>query len=436
MTDEQLAYTVSRGGILMIAFGVVLLTVILAEGRRRLMTAAGVGVVAAFVIASMEESGGAGWAFVALLAAGGGLGLVAGVALIGFVALLRLWRPTRRMVDALPPRLDPVRWGAPPDAPRERPAALDIARRWFVAIAAGTGGAVAALVTLPEFSAALGASISPSSLLSAAVVALVSLVLVGPVQDFVFERPVAAADGKAAPPTEIVALLTSGMSARSMLRLGLVGAALLVLELVFNSLDESIQASRANAPTMILLVGITPGVVSYYWAAALQSGRSLSGLTAPATVAATLFAATLFYVWSMAEWLAVPGLAYTLLGVPQWAAVTLLALAPLGAILFAFVGNALAFGLPALVGGVVIERLRGGVGVGALLVVLALALAAPPTVFLLAVRAGASMYLDQYVFVAGQAVGWIVGLLASDFPGLVRASPHDAASEASETAVS
>lgn len=192
-------------------------------------------------------------------------------------------RISGEMSDGLRALLRPSRWkGAPTLAPR------DLARRWFVTTAAATGSVVIALFTFPEFWSALAETFSLLRLVGAAALTVVSIVLIGPFQDYVLGRGGASAGEEAEMPSAIAGLLEQGATWRGWIRFAVVWLMLVATDLLFNNISEAVKAEEPRIISAIIVTRLAPAVVSYYWSAALQLGeRGIGRATVwPSTAAA------------------------------------------------------------------------------------------------------------------------------------------------------
>jgi hypothetical protein len=297
----------------------------------------------------------------------------------------------------------------------------DLARRWFVVIAAALGSVVASLMAYGEFWQELLNSLRPAKVLAAGLVVAVAVVLVGPVQEFVIGRSLIGAGAREVPGESFAAFFTGRRSLRSALRLFLVFAlALTLLELINNSIDQAIVSAGSRASFTIILASIAPAMVTGYWCVALQ--RGLPRPLIPKSVmwaSVTCFAVVLY----------VPGFALAVLfallefkaAQPDFKAVlALVVFSPLIGGLIAAAFGFLAAGIYALLGGWVLARLQGWIAMAVLLGTLLAAatlnqLGAVAYTWLLADVADWSTFTDLLL----SAFGWWVGLLASGFPKIV-----------------
>lgn len=427
-----------------VGIGAIGLVVLLANGRLRFVFAALIGIFSALLFATEIDSV-PKLQIYAELFFGGALGGVVTALLV--LAALHLYQGKKyqAFLTEMRSSLEPIMWLDEAERQTTTVASADaLARRWFVAVGAATGGIVFGLITYPEFWSALLEAVRPRGLLAAVVSTLVSVVLVGPVHDFVLARSLTDDEGERLPAHRVATAIWRELSWRSLLRLALVGVALLCLEIAYNCLGKSIDAAgapsaaEASAPfaatITILLSGLTPGVVSYYWSSALQLGGSRE-MMKRAIGAATLCMTILFYVFGVLVCLM---FAMLMLRNPTGNALPLVmlivfspALGGIIAVLFAL----LTTWLPAFAGAFVLRRLAGWPAMGALYVAIAITSVVPISVALIVVSLMAHAptwtgFAENFV----ESFGWIVGLIASGFPKLVTSARQATPSQASPVA--
>jgi hypothetical protein len=156
---------------------------------------------------------------------------------------------------------------------RQRPMTPnDWARRWFVTVSASTGGVVGAVASFPQFWGPMQDGLAPERILFTGLLSAVSLFLVGPVEHYVFHPPHGNEErtdnGEA---SAIAEMITAG-SARATGRLGLVFAALFVANFVHSCFAEGASRLTVSLLATMVVAAVMPGVVTYYWASALQHG--------------------------------------------------------------------------------------------------------------------------------------------------------------------
>lgn len=409
-----------------LGFGFLLLAAIAVERSWRWGLAAAIGLVTAIMVDLHLER--ADWLLFARDMALGAAGALALFGLLaGLVVLLGRTR-FRTDIELLRVVLRGQGWENPNvaiPAPTDR----DLARRWFVTIAAALGSVVASLMAYGEFWEEMLASLRPARVLAAAVVVAVAVVLVGPMQEFVVGRSLAGAGAgaKEAPGESFASFFAGKRSLRSALRLLLVFAlALTLLELINNSLDQAIVATGSRAAFTIVLASIAPAMVTAYWCVALQRGLPRKLIAKASMWASLVCFAVVLYVpgFATAVIFAVESLSAAQ---PDAKAVFGLVLSPLlGGLIAAFIGF-LAAGVYALFGGFALARFQGWAGMAALLVAL-LAAAAVNLVGAVGYTAALTGVTDWSICgdLAISAVGWWIGLLASGFPRIVSGYQPDA----------
>ena len=386
-----------------------------AKGRVAFAFGAAVGVVAAFLTASAFEPDMHLGKILLTALLGAALGVAAILLCYGAFALVsKLWDD---FIPNIRKALRPSEWS--PDA--TEPAPQDIARRWFVAVGAITGSVVFSLATFPEFLEGLESTFSPGMIFGVAVAAAASTILEGPMHEFVMGHHSEAAGEEKMP-----AFSFDSMTLRGWLRLALLGGFFLALALLFNSLEESVSAASNTAAVTILVVGYTPGVVSYYWSAALQQGLDAPGLRNKSTYSSWVAGNALYYPWGALLVLSV-GLLFLLPAVQTGTSsdpksiLVFVIIAPFLGLLPAMLLSALTMVLPALAGGWVIERLTGWKAMAGLVVALGLANLVPGILIsfvLMAAHVEGDPTLLPYLMIG--AAGWVFGLVASGFPQLVQ----------------
>lgn len=401
-----------------LGFGFLLLTAIAVNRSWRWGLAVVIGIVTAIMVnLHLERSD---WLPVARDMAIGAVGALTVFALLaGLVALLERTR-FRNDLEALRLLVTARAWeleGSQTPVPTDR----DLARRWFVVIAAALGSVVASLMAYGEFWQELLSSLRPAKVLAAGLVVAVAVVLVGPIQEFVVGRSFIGAESKAAPGESFASFFTGRRSLRSVLRLFLIFAlALTLLELVNNSLDQAIVSSGSRASFTFIFASIAPAMVTGYWCVTLQRGLPRPLIPKTALWASVVCFAIVLYVpgFATAIFFAVQGMNSPT--ADQKAALFGLIFSPVIGGLFAAALGFLAAGIYALLGGHVLARLKGWIAMAVLLGALLVAatinqLGAMVYMWLLADTTDWSAFSDLLL----GAFGWWVGLLASGFPKIV-----------------
>ena len=161
----------------------------------------------------------------------------------------------------------------------------DLTKRWFVAVAAATGSVVFALVPQRDFLAQLAHAVAPTRIIFTFLIAVVSLTLIGPVEEFIFESRLAASAGS--PPhgeregeESRFQRLVELMSPRAIGRFALVLAFMMVLAAVHSALETRLHEGSGVESFVMVFAGLGPGIISYLWCGALQRGvPSVAGRT-------------------------------------------------------------------------------------------------------------------------------------------------------------
>jgi len=405
--------------VLAVGLGSIGIAAVAVERTQRYHYAAIIGVVAGLTAAAqmapVTSLAAAALVDIAIIV-GGGAGGMGACALIG--ALIKSWTDTRNgqvrpLSATMREILAPGFWSGETDSAIAEFSTPDaVRRRWFVAVAAAAGGIVGALVDYDFFWNALNDALQPRNLLSILLLTAVSLVLIGPVHESIIAFQLGGArEQDHAPPPRI--------RLRPAVRLGLVALLLMAVELGYDCLGRSIQTGDTRVAIEILTGGATPGVVSYYWSAALQLGGS-SQRFRQALAGANLSVAFLYYGLGVA----------IVLGLYFWGSSLLFGsfapnpwILPVALFLGAAPARAIAYvmaGLPALVGGAVLTHATGHRTLAPLFAALCLASlvrVAAVELILLTLRTP----LDWSLVIRSpiDAGGWMFGLIASGFPQLV-----------------
>ncbi|MGE3625810.1 MAG: hypothetical protein AB7G34_05480 [Hyphomicrobiales bacterium] len=412
-----------------VLLGALLVVAIIVTGTMKWRISALLGLIAG-ILADIHSGHNDWLLFARDAAAGAALGLAGQAVLSGAVALLMRTR-FREEIETYRVLLNPHRWlaysqpvaGEPPPVPLTRQTPLtdqEITRRWYVTLAAALGSIVFSLGSDGSFWSSLRDSLTPERVMGATIVVAFAVVLVGPIQDYVFDRSLSRKrEGDGAGFAE--AMLHS-VSRRSALRLLLIFAfALVLLELVSDSLNQSVTAKSSHAPLTILLAAVTPGIVSYYWCAILQLGIPRNELRQVAGGTATACCAIFSYFSSVALCIALG-----LLSTDPKAALLVVASPFAGLFAAALVGFMTA-GVHAWLGAWVLERMsnwQAMAGLGAALVLGSIVHSSFSSFLLFALTG--QFDWTTYIYSAVGALGWLTGLIASGFPRIVTNYPASA----------
>lgn len=302
----------------------------------------------------------------------------------------------------------------------------DFAKRWFVTVAACTGSIVFTLFLRPHVLAELASAFGPTRIIFTVVIAIVSLTLIGPVEAFIFQSPLATRWTPQGPQTphfeesrfeNLIAL----MSPKAFGRFALVLVFVLMLTVAHGALEASVQEGDSRDMVAMLIAGVGPGIVTYYWCSALQRCvRSVAHRAGVASgVAGTLLIGAPAGLLAVIVYL---GQMTSAAGRNNWFVDII---ATLTVILFA----ALVFGGLASVGGLLIDEARARQARTGLMVALlgAALMAVATTSYALINFAGALLthstldWTPEGYILMG-TFGWALGMLVSGFPGVLKTS--------------
>ena len=359
-----------------------------------------------------------------------------------------------RVRSAMAPRL----WEAAASSPQ--PGARDLTKRIFVAVSAATGSVAAALIALfPDvFGNALRELHTAHGVLETVLLFIVSVALIAPLQEFVLDQavPRRGQHGKETYPSVLDAFWeqVSLRPLRTLTRLFLILILMLMIDLIYHTLDDTVRQSLHNtvpqsldatlrstasiASLQIVLAAMTPAVVSYYWSAALQ--LKTPSVRASATWPSVVMGATLNYGPALGGLFAFyllavlgPFMMMPISGHPDrhdadivGAVFAMPVLAPYLAVWIAVALSWLVCGIYALAGGYALDRSRDRYPMVAVLIGLLLAAAVNQAVIdamIWLVGGTFETWIDgTYLFFA--TLGWYVGLWASGFPWLLQKPEH------------
>jgi hypothetical protein len=319
-----------------------------------------------------------------------------------------------------------------------RPADGDFTKRWFVTVAAATGCVVFAMLVRPRFFGELLAAFAPTRIIFTLLITVVSATLIGPIETYIFESPIASrGPGGPAHLEEESRFehMLELMSFRALGRFALVLAFMLMLTVAHGALEASVHEGDGKDTLTMLVAGVGPAIVTYYWCCGLQRGVTSVGRRAG--VAAGLAGLVIVGV-PIALVSAVDLINYASPSVAR-SQVTFAAVA---APPVAMIAGATSFGGLAFGGGLVIDLARRW-RLAPTLTVAALGVAMIPMAVvylafwtlgrvLLGMTVGAEQWLNGASVLLG-LLGWTSGLMVSGFPGVLRASlerappPHHSA---------
>jgi hypothetical protein len=342
------------------------------------------------------------------------LGLTAGAA--GTVALSRILEYFSNFLAHLREVLVPSQWKLDTHAQVSQ---KDHVKRWFVAISSMTGAVIGSLYGLGELWKALGATIELRSILFGLLFVVVAMFLTGPIQAYVFDWSTGAKEPSE--PSKRIADIFAAGDSRAIGRLIMVLVIFLALYLLTASVSGTVRQGKSHVLSLIIVAAVTPGVVSYYWSAALQRSAPsvLQTATGPSLYAGAVMvygsALVLAFDLLLGDYMANPGK-----GNPGGPAA--LAVVPLS-VLIALALSAVVTLPFAMAGGYVIDRLPGPhvmyyLGGTLFAVGIIVAVVLTPLAWLMGLGAATLRY-STFV---GATVGWAIGLWASGFPRLVTGS--------------
>ena len=166
----------------------------------------------------------------------------------------------------------------PPSAGPEA-ATSDFTKRWFVTVAAATGSVVASMLGREGFIEELGKAFGPSRIIFTLLATVVSVTLIGPVEDAIFGSRMAAAPHARAvsPPGQTeegsrFEQLLALFEPRALGRFALVLVVMLMLTVMHGAIEARVHASQGQDITTMLAASVGPALITYYWCAALQRG--------------------------------------------------------------------------------------------------------------------------------------------------------------------
>lgn len=403
-----------------IALGLIFLIVLGLRGVHRFVFAALIGIATAVLIAPALPIGKTYYDLLILVAAGAAFGLAAATLFLALLAFDR--KKLNNTIGSIVTDISPSLWEQPSaDAQRVALTHRDTVRRWYVAVGAATGATVGCLVTLPEFHGALLSGFSGPTLFSVAVATVASTVLIGPVQAYVTSGS-SGTDEAAEAAASLGWFDFDNMTARSGLRVAMIAALFLAVSLLFSCLEEAVEKASFNAAATIVLASLAPGVVSWYWSAALQTDTPASEIAQVASRAATSCGAVIYYPWGVMAVITLIGLS----GREDAGAAFVFVASPLLGMLLALILASVVFGLPAWIGGSVLSRFGGWTAMAMLAVALVVVTLAIDMLIALGLwiltlpdAFDWGFFSEQTIYTTFGMIGWVLGLVAGGFPQLV-----------------
>jgi hypothetical protein len=323
-------------------------------------------------------------------------------------------------------RLQPRMWSLP-----ETPStSLEVAKRWFVTIAASTGSLVATLAADKDFGDLLSKALSPNRLVIALIITAVSVVLVGPLEQFVFGAGIRAGHnargGVETGPGHFEVLLQN-VSWKAAGRVALVLLLVFLINVTHSCLEERLNGRDSQTSLVIILATVPAAVSTYFWCAALQRAEpKLVTKSTEGSAAASLLLflpATVMFAVNMS----IDPMGSTNSSTEAMQVVVMALLLALGL-------GMLTTGLPTLVGGLVLRGERSSrkaspVRAIFLMMVAVAALNCASFVALVAVMGAMGLFsgpipIELLIPTVAASIGWGLGLLVSGFPDILkRAAP-------------
>lgn len=325
--------------------------------------------------------------------------------------------------DALQPR----KWPMPP----ANFSSMDIAKRWFVTVAAATGSLAFTLASAPEFHKLIFEHLTINRMVTTALVTIGSLVLIGPIEEFIFSGLHQETDEHHEKQPAHFERMLQTMSWRALGRILLVFLLILALNVAHSCLEEQLKTGDSQTTLTIVLSTAMPAVVTYFWCGALQTGVDKLALHATiGSVAAGMMLFLPFAVIAVFNDSVATGSSNNSASNGLWLLY--------GPFLVAALMGAVMIGLPAFCGGVIlaIERRRPGSAPLRTIAFIAVGLSLLNTVLLLILLWWLSLQgadfseipLDELIIPGvASTFGWGAGLLVSGFPDIVRRAPLPAA---------
>ncbi len=274
--------------------------------------------------------------------------------------------------NGLKSSLAPRRWSEAAEMPSI--SQRDLTKRIFVAVSAGTGGVVGSLMSLGLFWETLQTDFGVRGLFNTLVMSAVSVTLIGPLHEYIMDRGL---DTKSTRHDVRVESIFHEFSPKSLLRVAMVVGMFFMLDMTQASLAKCVRDGNLDAMLLIVLGGITPALVSYYWCAALQLGAPSISIVRAATWPSIVAGAVMFSILSFAASIVIS----TLWGVFEprqgdsgFAVIAQMFLSVLGLTCGLALGfSLLTCGIYALAGGYAIDKVKGRNAWGALSLALVLA---------------------------------------------------------------
>ncbi|MDB5580046.1 MAG: hypothetical protein JWR80_5222 [Bradyrhizobium sp.] len=325
----------------------------------------------------------------------------------------------------------PRNWPGGPQP--DRLGSKQLVTRWFVSIAAATGSVVGALAAQPRFWNAALEALSPKRILFTLLLMVVSITLIGPLEEYIFGRQLIRPGATGHPPEHggarnLIEDVWQNFSPRAAGRLALVFLFSLQPTLLDVCVGEAITRGDAQVTFVLLTSAIGPVFTTYYWGAALQG--PIDSVARQAGKSTTYFSAFLYFPFTAVTLCALTARLLFSDGLSSaGGAIILVPLIALG--LAALVAIAVGFlidGISAYAGGWALDYGRKHTdlavwqvvgALGGMLVLSKLAVLLLFTVGFKIAGSGGIVSARDYIVPVLSMAGWTAGLLVSGFPQIL-----------------
>jgi hypothetical protein len=302
----------------------------------------------------------------------------------------------------------------------------DHVKRWFVTISAATGGVIGSFVGFGVLWDVLYSLRSPRNLLLALVLTAIPLFLSGPLQAYIFDLG-ANAKTPAEPSKKFSDVLAQG-DPLAYGRLAMVIVGYFMVAFLISAVGSRVKAGASEILAAVITAAVTPGIVSYYWCAALQRGAPsvVVAATAPSVITSAVMVYGMALLGIVSFSMGMLGSSYGTSQAQQYS--LFLAFSPVIAVVVAVLLSAITTWPFAAAGGHVIDRLPAGPQMPNPMPHVAYALVGAAIVEAAVFAAFDWMVGFQSTGVSFwwpltmSSAGWACGLFVSGFPQLVRAN--------------
>jgi hypothetical protein len=216
--------------------------------------------------ASLFSSGDASHVFISV--PGGNLTSFAVIALSALAIARLLFFKLKDLRNFCRQYLMPQLWKPPATEPLSFD---DFGKRWFVTVAAATGNVVGLLMSDPGAFHTFLDAFAPQRIFFTLLATVISIALIGPGEEFIFGAGFRSSStyGQTHGHLEDI---RKNLSWRAVGRFALVLAPWLAINVMHKCMDESINSGQIKTSLEILIASVGPGMVTFYWCAALQRG--------------------------------------------------------------------------------------------------------------------------------------------------------------------